>query len=119
MIVLHNSIFGYIKIIVFQLALWIGIIKTVGKSCCGTKVNMLAFSYSAVPSRHEISIKPTEREDITFEKMNAQNSKTSFCRRRITTYRSCAICDSLRYLKALKQQNRIWIFSSVGRVFGC
>lgn len=55
MIVFHNSIFGYIGTIVFQLALWVGIIKTVGKSCCGAKANMLAFSYSAVPSRHEVT----------------------------------------------------------------
>ena len=27
----------------------------------------------------------------------------------------CVNCDSFRYLKALKQQNRIWIFSSDGR----
>ena len=60
MIVLHNSIFGYIKIIVFQLALWIGIIMSVGKSCCEAKVNMLAFSYSAVPSRHDVSVMLTD-----------------------------------------------------------
>lgn len=59
MIVLQNSIFGYIGTIVFQLALWVGIIKNVGKSCCGAKANMLAFSYSAVLSRHEVSVKPT------------------------------------------------------------
>ncbi len=60
MIVLYNSILGYIGIIVFQLALWIEIIKTVGKSCYGAKANMLAFSYSAVPSRHEVMRWPTE-----------------------------------------------------------
>ena len=59
MIVLHNSIFGYIGIIVFQLALWVGIILNVRKSCYGAKANMLAFSYSAVLSRHEVSVKPT------------------------------------------------------------
>lgn len=56
MIVLHNSIFGYIGIIVFQLALWIKKIMNVGKSCCGAQADMLAFSYSAVPSRHEVSV---------------------------------------------------------------
>lgn len=56
MIILHNSIFGYIRIIVFQLALWVGIILNVGKSCYGAQANMLAFSYSAVPSRHEVSV---------------------------------------------------------------
>ena len=81
MIVLYNSIFGYIRIIVFQLALRIKSIINVGKSCYGAKVNMLAFSYSAVPSRHEVSVKPTEREVITFETMNAQNYQTSICRR--------------------------------------
>lgn len=60
MIVLHNSILGYIGIIVFQLALWIEKIMNVGKSCYWAKVNMLAFSYSAVPSRHEVSIKLTD-----------------------------------------------------------
>lgn len=57
MIVLHNSIFGYIGIIVFQLALWIENIKIVGASCCGAMADMLVFSYSAVPTRHEVSIK--------------------------------------------------------------
>lgn len=60
MIVLHNSIFGHIETIVFQLALWTGIIMNVGKSCYGAKVNMLAFSYSAVPSRHEVAIRLTD-----------------------------------------------------------
>ena len=55
MIVFHNSIFGYIGIVVFQLALWVGIIKNVGVSCYGAKANMLAFSYSAIPSMHEVT----------------------------------------------------------------
>lgn len=59
MIVLYNSIFGYIGIIVFQLALWVAMIKNVGVSCYGAQVNMLAFSYSAVPSRHEVTCQPT------------------------------------------------------------
>lgn len=59
MIVLHNSILGYIGIIVFQLALWIENIKIVGESCCGAMVDVLAFSYSAVPTRHEVSVRLT------------------------------------------------------------
>lgn len=58
MIVLQSSIFGYIEIIVFQLALRIWNILNVRKSCYGAQVDMLAFSYSAVLSKHEISIKP-------------------------------------------------------------
>ena len=60
MIVLHNSILGYIGIIVFQLALRIGNILKVGKSCYGARADMLAFSYSAVPSRHEVSVRLTD-----------------------------------------------------------
>lgn len=60
MIVLHNSIFGCIKTIIFQLALRIKNILNVGKSCYGAKANMLAFSYSAVPSRHEVSVGLTD-----------------------------------------------------------
>lgn len=55
MIVFHNSIFGYIGTIVFQLALWVEIILNVGASCYGAKANMLAFSYSAIPSMHEVT----------------------------------------------------------------
>lgn len=60
MIVLHNSILGCIGIIVFQLALWIKNIMNVGKSCYGAQADMLAFSYSAVPSRHEVSVRLTD-----------------------------------------------------------
>jgi hypothetical protein len=60
MIVQYDLILGCVGIIVFQLALWIGIIMNVGKSCYGAKADMLAFSYSAVPSRHEVSIRLTD-----------------------------------------------------------
>lgn len=60
MIVLHNSILGYIGIMVFQLALRIEKILNVGKSCYGALADMLAFSYSAVPSRHEVSVGLTD-----------------------------------------------------------
>lgn len=59
MIILHNSIFGYIKIIVFQLALWIGSIKLVRENCYEWLIDMLAFSYPVIPTRHEVSLKPT------------------------------------------------------------
>lgn len=55
MIALHNSIFGYIRIIVFQLALWIGIMKFNGDTCYECMADMLAFSYMAVPTRHEVT----------------------------------------------------------------
>lgn len=60
MIVLYNSIFGYIGTIVFQLTLRIENILNIGKSCYGAQADMLAFSYSAVPSRHEVSIRLTD-----------------------------------------------------------
>ena len=42
-------------IIVFQLILWIGVILKSSKAICEESKNMLAFSYLAIPARHEVS----------------------------------------------------------------
>ena len=60
MIVLYDVIIGNIGIIVFQLTEWVTVIEKslieVYEECkC-----MLAFSYPAIPTRHEVHIKPIE-----------------------------------------------------------
>lgn len=58
MIVLHDSIFGYIRIIVSQLAERIAIVSKSSEAVLkviGYGKNMLAFSYSAAPTRHAVS----------------------------------------------------------------
>lgn len=58
MIVVNDAIFGNIRIIVFQLTEWIANIKKSSKEVYEGSKNMLAFSYLAIPTRHEIHIRP-------------------------------------------------------------
>ena len=54
MIVLYDALFGYVNI-VFQLAFfWVLVTKSLIKVYEGNK-NMLAFSYLAIPTRHEVT----------------------------------------------------------------
>lgn len=47
------------RIIVFQLALWIGIVSKSSEAVSEEVKDMLAFSYLAIPTRHEVSCKLT------------------------------------------------------------
>lgn len=58
MICLYSALFGYVNIIVFQLAERIVIIEKSMKSVLGHCKNMLGFSYLAIPTRHTVQIKP-------------------------------------------------------------
>ena len=53
-------------IIVFQLVERIAIIEKSIKMVLQRLVNMLGFSYSAYPSRHEVPKKPYSQEDLLF-----------------------------------------------------
>lgn len=58
MIVAHDAIFGYISIIIFQLAERIAIIEKSSTEVLRHRIDMLWFSYNAIPSRHEVHDKP-------------------------------------------------------------
>lgn len=45
-------------IIVFQLALWIGIVSKSSEAVNEEIKDMLAFSYLAIPTRHEVTSEP-------------------------------------------------------------
>ena len=47
-------------IIVFQLVLWIGIVSKSSKAVYKESKDMLAFSYLAIPTRHEVSEMPMD-----------------------------------------------------------
>ena len=73
MIVTYDSIFGYISIIVFQLAERIAIVNKSIRVVLGHCKNMLGFSYLAIPTRHEIRCLPYLHD--AFEQINPQNLK--------------------------------------------
>lgn len=58
MVIVYDAIFGYISIIVFQLAERIAIIEKSSTEVLRNCIDMLGFSYNAIPSRHEVHIKP-------------------------------------------------------------
>lgn len=58
MIGLYDAIFGYINIIVFQLAEWIALAEKSMRAVLGHCIDMLGFSYNAIPTRHEVHEKP-------------------------------------------------------------
>lgn len=66
MIVLYDAISGYINTILFQLAGRIAIteksMKTVPRKC----IDMLGLSYNAIPTRHEVHVKPYLQEEILY-----------------------------------------------------
>ena len=45
-------------IIIFQLALWIGVVTKYSEAVYEESRDMLAFSYLAIPTRHEGPVKP-------------------------------------------------------------
>lgn len=54
-------------LIVFQLAIWIGVVTAKSRKAADRKYgkDMLGFSYLAMPTRHEVCIEPNLREDNT------------------------------------------------------
>ena len=66
MIVLYDAIFYRINTIIFQLAERIAITEKSMKSVLGYCVDMLGFSYNAIPTRHEVPEKPYLQEEILY-----------------------------------------------------
>lgn len=65
MIVLYNAIFGYIGTVVFQLiSERIAIATKSSEAVYEGAKDMLAFSYLAIPTRHEVPVKPAEEKII-------------------------------------------------------
>lgn len=58
MIIAYDAVFGYANIIVFQLAERIALTEKSMKSVLGHYIDMLGFSYKAIPTRHEVHEKP-------------------------------------------------------------
>ena len=65
MIIIYSVLLGCIDIIIFQLAERIAINKKSMKSVLGYCIDMLGFSYNAIPTRHEVAIMPYLQEDET------------------------------------------------------
>ena len=66
MIVLYYAIFYRINTILFQLAERIAITEKSMKSVLGYCVDMLGFSYNAIPTRHEVPEKPYLQEEMLY-----------------------------------------------------
>ena len=58
MIIQYDAVFGYISVIVFQLTELIAAFEKSMKSVLGHCIDMLGFSYNAIPTRHEAHEKP-------------------------------------------------------------
>lgn len=66
MIILYSALFCYINIIVFQLTERIAIAEKSMKSVSRKCIDMLWFSYNAIPTRHEVHEKPYLQEEILY-----------------------------------------------------
>ena len=62
MIIAYDAVFGYADIIVFQLAERIALAEKSMKPVLGYCIDMLGFSYKAIPARHEVPEKPYMHE---------------------------------------------------------
>ena len=58
MIIAYNAVFGCANIIVFQLAERIALAEKSMKSVLGRCIDMLGFSYPAIPTRHDVPEMP-------------------------------------------------------------
>lgn len=54
MIIAYDAVFGYANIIVFQLAERIALAEKSMRAVLGHCIDMLGFSYNAIPTRHEV-----------------------------------------------------------------
>ena len=57
MIIQYDSLFGFVRMVIFQLAERIAITEKSMKSVLGYCIDMLRFSYLAIPTRHEVQQK--------------------------------------------------------------
>lgn len=57
MIIAYDALFGYVNIIVFQLANRIALASKSSEAVYEESKNMFAFSYPAIPTRHTVSVK--------------------------------------------------------------
>lgn len=73
MIVLHNAIFGYVNMIIFQLMERIALIAKSCKAVSEVRSDMLAFAYSALPTRHEVPSKPIGSSSKIEQNKRTQN----------------------------------------------
>jgi len=62
-IILYDAVFGYVNIIVFQLVERIAITKKSIKAVLRRRIDMLGFSYNAIPTRHEVPSKPYSQKE--------------------------------------------------------
>lgn len=58
MIIAFDAVFGCANIIVFQLAERIALSEKSVRAVLGHCIEMLGFSYNAIPTRHEVHEKP-------------------------------------------------------------
>ena len=58
MIIAYDAVLGYANIIVFQLAERIALSDKSMRAVLGYCIDMLGFSYNAIPTRHEVHKKP-------------------------------------------------------------
>ena len=63
MIIQYDAVFGYISVIIFQLKELIAVFEKPMKSVLRKCIDMLGFSYLAIPTRHEVSRKPYLQEN--------------------------------------------------------
>lgn len=63
MIIQYDAVFGCISVIIFQLTDLIAIAEKSMKSVSRKCIDVLGFSYIAIPTRHEIHGKPYLQED--------------------------------------------------------
>ena len=75
MIVSYSALFGIMDIIVFQLTERIAVTEKSMKSVLGHCIDVLAFSYNAIPTRHEVPAKPCLQYEnkMNDDNKNAQN----------------------------------------------
>lgn len=65
MIIQYDAVFSCISVIIFQLTELIAAFEKPMKSVSRKCVDMLGFSYNAIPTRHEVHRKPYLQEDNT------------------------------------------------------
>lgn len=80
MIVVHDAIFGYVNMIIFQLTERIALVAKSCKAVSEVRRDMLAFAYSALPTRHEVSSKPIGLKENIYNKRNSKLKSLTYRR---------------------------------------
>lgn len=108
MIVVHDAIFGYVNMIIFQLTERIALITKSSKAVfVKVRSDMLAFAYSALPTRHEVPIKPIGLKENIYNKRNSKLKSLA--------YRRCGLCKLINMLNNFP----ICFFVNTAELFGC